>query len=48
MKYRKKPIIIEAFLWTGGPDQIEDPVWAVDAIKSGNNCLFIIHSYIPT
>ena len=35
MKYRKKPIMIEAFKWTGGPDQIEDPSWACEAIKSG-------------
>jgi hypothetical protein len=36
MKYRKKPIIIEAFKWTGGPDQTEDPVWIIEAIKTGN------------
>ena len=34
--YRNKPIVIEAFKWTGGPDQAEDPVWIVDAIKAGN------------
>ena len=34
-KYRKKPIVIEAFRWTGGIDQTEDPEWAVTAIKSG-------------
>lgn len=33
MKYRKKPVVIEAFQWTGGPDQTEDPVWIIDAIK---------------
>lgn len=36
MKYQKKPIVIEAFKWTGGPDQTEDPVWIVDAIKRGD------------
>jgi len=36
MLYRKKPIIIEAFKWTGGPDQTEDPVWIIEAIKTGN------------
>jgi hypothetical protein len=36
MKYRKKPIIIEAFKWTGGPDQTEDPIWIIEAIKTGN------------
>lgn len=34
-KYRKKPVEIEAFLWTGGPDQTEDPEWAVEAINKG-------------
>jgi hypothetical protein len=32
-KFRKKPVVIEAFQWTGGPDQTYDPVWIVDAIK---------------
>lgn len=35
MKFRKKPVIIEAFRWTGGPDQTEDPVWIIDAIQRG-------------
>lgn len=35
MKYRKKPVVIEAFRWTGGEDQIEDPAWIVDAIAAG-------------
>lgn len=34
MKYRKKPVVIEAFKWTGGPDQTEDPEWIIEAIKS--------------
>lgn len=34
-KFRKKPIVIEAFLWTGGPDQTEDPEWICDAIRAG-------------
>lgn len=33
--YRKKPVVIEAFLWTGDADQAEDPVWIVEAIKTG-------------
>jgi hypothetical protein len=33
--YRKKPVVIEAFLWTGGPDQVEDPEWAAEAVRSG-------------
>ena len=35
MKYRKKPIVIEAFKWTGGEDQAEDPEWVVEKIKDG-------------
>jgi len=34
-RFRKKPVVVEAFRWTGGPDQEEDPVWAVEAIKAG-------------
>jgi hypothetical protein len=34
-KFRKKPVVIEAFKWAGGPDQTEDPQWIVDAIKRG-------------
>lgn len=32
-KYRKKPVVIEAFKWTGDKEQTEDPEWIVDAIK---------------
>lgn len=35
MKYRKKPVVIEAFKWTGDENQTEDPQWIVDAIKNG-------------
>ncbi len=35
MKFRKKPVVIEAFRWTGGPDQEEDPVWICDALRAG-------------
>jgi hypothetical protein len=34
-KWRKKPVVIEAFMWTGGPDQTEDPEWIIKAIKNG-------------
>ena len=26
---------VEAFIWTGGPDQTEDPEWIVAALKEG-------------
>lgn len=35
MMYRKKPIIIEAFQWTGGPDQKEDPEWIRGMLEAG-------------
>jgi hypothetical protein len=35
MKYRKLPVVIEAFKWTGDQDQTEDPLWIIDAIKTG-------------
>lgn len=34
--YRKLPVEVEAFKWTGGPDQEEDPEWIVEAIKNGD------------
>lgn len=34
-KWRKKPVVIEAFLWTGGPEQTEDPEWYIQAIREG-------------
>ncbi len=34
-KYRKKPVVIEAFQWTGGPEQKEDPIWIAKAIEDG-------------
>lgn len=35
-KYRKKPIEIEAFKWTGDINQTEDPIWIVEAIQKGD------------
>lgn len=43
MKYRKKPVVIEAFQWTGGPDQTEDPEWICQAIKEGTARFDPIH-----
>lgn len=34
-KYRKLPVEIEAFKWTGDKDQEEDPEWAIDGIVDG-------------
>lgn len=35
-EYQKKPVIINAFQWTGDEKQMEDPQWIVDAIKNGD------------
>jgi hypothetical protein len=35
-KYRKKPVVIEAFKWTGDVEQTEDPSWINEAIEKGN------------
>lgn len=37
-KYRKKPIVIEAFKWICGDLQTEDPAWFVEAMKAGDVC----------
>lgn len=35
MKYKTKINVVDAFVWTGGLDQSEDPEWIVEAIKKG-------------
>lgn len=35
-KFRKRPVVIEAFQWTGGPDQTEEPEWIVSAMVRGD------------
>ncbi|MGE0278123.1 MAG: hypothetical protein AB7R40_22235 [Nitrospiraceae bacterium] len=34
-KYRKKPVVVEAFLWTGAAHAGEYPQWAWSALKKG-------------
>lgn len=34
-QYRKKPVVIEAFLWDGDTEQINHPEWAIEAVKIG-------------
>ncbi|MFY2158073.1 hypothetical protein ACOSZF_20905 [Cytobacillus firmus] len=34
-KYRKKPVMIEAFQWTGDREQTEDPKWINKAVEEG-------------
>lgn len=49
-KYRKKPVVIEAFRWTGDQDQTEDPIWICEAIRSGQvtfnypECVMLINT----
>jgi hypothetical protein len=31
--YKKKPLEVKAFRWTGDPKQTEDPAWITKAIK---------------
>lgn len=45
-KFRKKPIVIEAFQWFGDHRQEEDPEWIIKAIKEKTvifriNCMLI-------
>jgi hypothetical protein len=35
MRYIKKPLMVEAFKWTGDREQTEDPVWIIEKIKNG-------------
>ena len=35
-KYRKKPVVVDAFKWTGAHDQKEDPEWICEAIEKGH------------
>lgn len=31
----RDPAAVDAFKWTGGPDQVEDPEWIVEELKRG-------------
>ena len=33
MKFRKKPVVIDAFRWTADCDQMEDPMWIIEALS---------------
>lgn len=34
-KYKSKPVVIDAFQWTGDQSQTEDPIWIIEALKTG-------------
>lgn len=38
MKFRKKPVVIEAFQWSMDDKTQEIPVWLVDAIRRNTVC----------
>ena len=33
MKFRKKPVVVEAFRWPQDRDQIGDPIWIIEALR---------------
>ena len=35
-RWRKKPVVVDAFHWTGDMNQIEDPMWIVGPIRDGS------------
>lgn len=36
MKYRKKPMVIDAFKWTGGRKQAEEHEWIASALRKND------------
>ncbi len=32
-KFRRKPVVVEAFQWTGDENQIDDPIWIKKALE---------------
>lgn len=48
MRYRKKPVEVEAFRWTGGQGQAKAPVWFFEAFKAGVVSVRYPHLYIDT
>lgn len=46
MKYRKKPVVVEAFQWFGDNRQTEDPEWIIEAIKKGKARIEMSKDYL--
>lgn len=42
--YRKKPVEVEAFQWTGDKDQETEPVWMCEALQSGKAIIYYLHN----
>jgi hypothetical protein len=47
-KFRKLPVVVDAFKWTGGPDQEEDPEWIIEAIRKDDVWFYEGHMVIRT
>ena len=47
-KFRKKPVVIEAFKWTGDEYQLDDPSWICEAIERGDVTINFPHLHIET
>lgn len=47
-RYRKKPVVIDAFKWSGDEYQLEDPHWIVDLIDKGFITINYPFMYIHT
>lgn len=39
-RYRKRPVVVEAFQWTGDKNQTDDPTWIKEAVKKGVVSIF--------
>ena len=48
MKYRKKPVVVEAFKWTGGRDQKEATEWILEAIRRGTVTITFVTGGLPS
>lgn len=48
MKYRKKPVVIDAVKFSGDRDWQESPEWLIAATKKGPNELGALHVFPPT
>lgn len=42
--YRKKPVEVEAFQWTGTPDQEPEPSWMNEALRNGRAIIYHLHN----
>jgi len=48
MKYKKKPVVIEAVLFNGDRNWSESPEWLIAATKKGRDEVGALHVFPPT